>query len=383
MSALDTTKRLLWIRAGGRCIICNDYLVLDHLGSSKAIRTIGEVAHNASESSNGPRGASTVRPEDRNDIANLLLLCPNEHTAADTGRLTDPIYTEEYLRERKHAKEAWIKFVTGLDEKLTTTVLRLSGEVRGATALIAQHEAAAVTMNSSQRTPRYLPDHRGVGLTIDLTNIPNAGSPDYWRSCLSQIDSEVERLNSDIKARNTTHLSVFAFGHIPVLVALGNALDDTIATDVYQRHRSTESWFWDDDPAGVGFERSIPDLSSTKAAVLLVNASGTIAHNKLPASVSDLPTISIAPTKPHVPGPHTFRSLETLQSFTLQVQLLLADLELYPVLRHLHVFMAAPVSAAVNLGRVWPRDNAAPHITIYHLANDTYVEAMQLPRQDR
>lgn len=363
-------------------MICNEYLVLDHLGSSKAIRTIGEVAHNASESAIGPRGASSMPLPDRNDIENLLLLCPNEHTAADTGRLSDPIFTEEYLQHRKQTKEAWIQFVTGLDEKLTTTVLRLSGDVRGATALISQHEAAAVTMNSSQRTPRYLPDHRGVGLTVDLTNIPNAGSPDYWRSCLTQIDSDVERLNSDIKAQNTTHVSVFAFGHIPVLVALGNALDDTVATDVYQRHRSSESWFWDDDPSGIGFERSVPDLSGSEAAVLLINASGTVSNDKLPDSVKHLPAISIAPTKPHVPGPHTFGALATLRSFTEQVQLLLADLELYPELRRLHLFMAAPVSAAVNLGRVWPKDNAAPHIAIYHLANDRYVEAIQLPRQD-
>jgi hypothetical protein len=38
------------------------------------------------------------------------------------------------------------------------------------------------------------------------------------------------------------HLSVFAFARLPLLVYLGSCLDDTIATDIYQRHRLNEAW---------------------------------------------------------------------------------------------------------------------------------------------
>ena len=45
MRMKESTKRLIWVSAGGRCIVCNRYLVSDHLDDSAAVRQIGEVAH--------------------------------------------------------------------------------------------------------------------------------------------------------------------------------------------------------------------------------------------------------------------------------------------------------------------------------------------------
>lgn len=215
MSASEKVKRVVWARAAGRCTICNKDLLSDHLGSNTVVRSIGEVAHIAAESMIGPRGDSTVEPEDRNEADNLMLLCPNEHTEADSGRLTDPIYTLDYLRRRKEIKEAWIKFVTGLDEDRRTTILRVSGDVRGAHGMISQTDAASIVMNESLRTPWYLPDPRGSGLTVDLTGIPGPGTPSYWSSCVAQIEAEIARLHMSAKDGSTTHVSVFGFARLP------------------------------------------------------------------------------------------------------------------------------------------------------------------------
>jgi len=345
---------------------------------------IGEVAHIAGESVDGPRGASPTPTSDRNDVANLVLLCPNEHTEADSGRLDDPLYTEDFLLARKASKEAWIRFVTGLDADRTTTVLRLSGDVRGSTSLISQHDAASVTMTDALRTPMYLPDPRGVGLTIDLAEIPDPGSQQYWATCLRQVDEALERLRrfaqSDDSAGGSTHMSVFAFALIPILVALGNGLDDTLGVDVYDRHRSTDSWHWNNDAEPVAFEYTIPDVGQASEAALVINASGSIQPAELPNAASDIPLILIKPSEGHTPGPLTFASRHTLDGFTSTVRRLFADLETHKNIRHLHVFLAAPLSAAVNFGRVWPVDNAAPAMTIYHRTDNEYIPAVDLPR---
>lgn len=381
-SVRDPVRRLIWVRAGGRCIVCNAYLVSNHLDDGAAVRQIGEVAHIAGKSALGPRGVSKTPLANRDAPENLILLCPNHHTEADTGRLTDPQYTEEFLRSRKKSKEAWIEFVTGLSPQQTTTVLRLSGDVRGSTCLIEQREAAEATMRWALRTPSYLRDPRGVGLTIDLTNVPQPGTDVYWETCSRAIDAEVERLRESARMGDTTHVSVFAFALIPVLVALGYALDDTIDTDVYSRHRGSDSWHWDPHADAVEFAWSIPDTAGAVEAAVIVNASGTIQPIELPQDAHDLPCIVVEPTGSHTPSPTTCASRRTLDSFTEAFRGLLAELERHKHIRHLHLFLAAPIAIAVNIGRIWPRDNAAPSLTVYHRTNNSYQRAITLAAEE-
>ncbi len=382
MAATGRTKRLVWVRGGGRCVICNAYLVSSHLDDRATVRQIGEVAHIAGESGAGPRGVSATPPADRNEAENLLLLCPNDHTEADSGRLTDPQYTEEFLRARKHDKEAWVKFATGLGADRTTTVLRLSGDVRGSTCLVDRHEVAETVMRCSLRTPRYVPDPRGVGLTIDITDVPEPGTPHYWQTCLHQIRYEVGRLRESVRTGDTTHVSVFAFALIPLLVGLGYALDDTVDIDVYNRHRQSDSWHWDPDAATVDFTWSIPDTTDATQAAVLVNASGTIQVTEVPDPAQGLPCIVVEPRADHTPSPLTFASLATLDSFTGSFRDLLAELERHKHIGHIHLFLAAPLAAAVNVGRVWPHDNAAPSLTVYHRTRNSYEPAITLPTDE-
>ena len=382
MAATETTKRLVWVRGGGRCVICNYYLVSNHLDDRGSVRRIGEVAHIAGRSDAGPRGASATPSADRDEAENLLLLCPNHHTEADSGRLTDPQYTEEFLRARKRDKEAWVEFATALAADRTTTVLRLSGDVRGSTCLVARHEVAETTMRCALRTPSYLPDPRGIGLTIDVTDVPAPGTSDYWQACLRQIRHEVGRLRESVRTGDTTHVSVFAFALIPLLVGLGYALDDTVDIDVYNRHRQSDSWQWDAHAETVDFTWSIPDTTGATQAAVLVNASGTIQVEELPDPAQGMPCIVVEPESGHTPSPLTFASLATLDSFTVRFRDLLAELERHKHIGHIHLFLAAPLAAAVNIGRVWPHDNAAPSLTVYHRTGNSYEPAITLPREE-
>ena len=210
MSADERTKRYVWVRCGGRCVICKKYLLLEEFDTGAAVRAIGEVAHIAGESEAGPRGTSTVPVGERNDPDNLVLLCPNDHRAADKKRLKDPQYSEAYLNQLKLEHEAFVEFATGLSAIRTTTILRVFGGIRTAPGNVARDEAATVVMNYALRVPRYLPDPSGVGVEIDLRSVPDPIDAGYWSGSLRQIDAGIERLHRDVAENNTTHVSVFA-----------------------------------------------------------------------------------------------------------------------------------------------------------------------------
>ena len=121
----------------------------------------------------------------------------------------------------------------------------------------------------------------------------------YWKTSLQQMHQEVDRLRESARSGQTTHLSVFAFALIPLLVALGYALDDTIDADIYSRHRNSDSWHWDSRADAVEFVSRIPDTAGAAEAVVMVNASGTIEPSELPDAVQSLPCIVVEPSGNH------------------------------------------------------------------------------------
>ena len=77
------TRVLLFTRAGGRCEFasCNRYL-LDHPVTHQA-GNFAEMAHIVAFHPGGPRGAAELTSAERNDVANLMLLCPTCHKLID------------------------------------------------------------------------------------------------------------------------------------------------------------------------------------------------------------------------------------------------------------------------------------------------------------
>jgi len=384
VSATELTKRHVWVRCGGRCVICNKYLLLEHLEDGTAVRQIGEVAHIAGESTDGPRGDSEVEVADRNDAPNLILLCPNDHRGADKRRLEDALFAEEYLVDLKAQHEGFVEHATSLRDARPTTVLRLVGGVRGAAGNVSREEAASTVMAHALRMPTQRADPSGIGGQIDLSQLGDTIDGAYWDAGRTIIARSVDRLQRDVAEEGTGHVSVFAIALVPLLVALGNQLDDTISVDVYERHRSSESWKWNGDSPAVGFDVvTTPEVpAGTTEAVLVINASGTVQLPELPEDLASLPVFMIAPAGGATPGPDTFENADTLASFDSAVRALFAGLETTPeakAIERLHLIAAVPVSAAVSIGRRLPRDNAAPALAVYHRTDNTYDHVFDLP----
>lgn len=378
--ALSAEVRLkVWVRSGGRCVICNRHL-LDGKLSGREV-TFGELAHIVGQASSAgsPRGLDDLDPAERDDPDNLVLVCEDEHTELDK-RGTRDLFAVELLREMKRAHEARIHHVTGVAEDRSTVVLRVIGQLHGTAVEVSRDAIASAVIKSAARFPRFdlAFDRRGV--EIDLRSVPgeSAAEASYYAQAVATIDQVIDHKLGDGVARDAVqHLSVFAFARVPLLVYLGSRLDDTVPTDVYQRHRSTESWEWPGREA-VAFRVEVPsvEVAASEAAVLL-NVSGTITPEELPGEVATLPRCLVEPVDA-VPAPDLIGSAATLSAFEGAIRDLLAQLEAsHKTVRRLHVFAAVPLSAAVTLGRV-RADEVHPALLLYDRTEAGYRLALEI-----
>lgn len=101
MAITDRTRKILWVKAGGRCSICHVQIVTEGTDTDEP-SVFGEEAHIVGQSPNGPR-AGVIPHVD--SYANLILLCRKHHKQVD-----DQVghYTVERLRETKRQHEEWV-----------------------------------------------------------------------------------------------------------------------------------------------------------------------------------------------------------------------------------------------------------------------------------
>lgn len=379
MGISDPERVKVWVRSGGRCARCKTYLLESGITYKETL--LGELAHNIGRSTGpkSPRGNDSL-PLDQRDLAeNIVLLCGSCHAEIDKLIQVEDL-TVEKVAEIKQAHEAFIRHVTGLDQARTTVVVRVLGRVRGTAVELRQETAASAVLACAGRYPSFAlaPDRQGI--EIDLRQIPGeqTAGPDYYKAAAAAIDEALAtRLRPATENDAVSHLSIFALARLPLLVYLGSRIDDTIATDVYQRHRDDETWVWHANSETVEFTHRLDQDGTGDDAVLIVNASGTIHSHEIPNEVSALPRFVIEPTTA-VPGQDTVRTMATLRSFEQTVRSLFSQLESERKnVTRLHVFAAAPVSAAVMLGRSvgW---GMHPALTMYDRVDQTYVFAMEV-----
>lgn len=351
----DAERLAVWVRCGGRCAICNKYLLEGGLTYREV--SLGELAHivGQQDSDGSPRGRADLASNQRDLADNLMLLCADEHDEIDDSK-TLSIFTVDRLRTLKQVHEDRIRYVTGLAEDRSTTVLRLVAQVRGNEVELSRETIASTVISSAQRFPRFLESYNRHGFEIDLRHIPNEMQADqqYYDTAKETIDRVIERrLNDGIARDEVAHLSVFGFARIPLLVYLGSRLDDTVPTDVYQKHRDTETWLWSSRAPVVEFSiETFTEPADVTEAILVLNISGTIQTSELPQNLSGLRAYRIAPVKCEA-GQDILRNRDSLQNFSATLRQLFSQIELtHKGIRRLHVFAAIPLSAAITLGRI-------------------------------
>jgi len=382
MSLRDIDRRILWVRAGGRCTLCKTYLLEGNLSAAEV--PLGEGAHivGREESDKSARGLHELPVNERDTVDNLMLACPSCHTEIDKQFVAGLLHVD-FLRAKKREHEADIKQQTGLAKDHRTAIVRMAGEIRGARVIEMPRDAAAeAVIHSSGRFPHFVESYDRQGVEIDLRDLPGEEplTDNYYETARAKIDRAVEnQIRPAIQEGAIKHLSVFAFARLPLLVYLGTKLDDGFPLDVYQRHRSSGSWSWPTEILTAGFNvtRSADGDRDTTEAVLITNLSGTTSIADLPSGLDGLPIWSVDVNGDTAED--VFRSPADLGAFVETIRAFFTKLEsTHKGIKQLHLFGAMPISAALAFGICLKSDGLRPVVLLYDRTPTGYRYALEV-----
>jgi hypothetical protein len=349
----ERIARRVWVAAGGRCTICNRYLLDDETTGQDVM--VGQLAHVVgwSTAAGSPRGAAELDSTLRNEADNVMLLCYDQHKVIDDKSLWD-MYDAETLRGMKRDHENRIRALTAMGHDRATTVLRVVGSIHGQ-AVDLTDARVRIALFERNRFPDWT--LRGSDeYEVDLRALPGErdGTPVYWASARAHLEDRVGRLRTIVAKGKISHLSIFPLARIPVLILLGTMLDDTVPTDLYPKQRDgDEGWGWTSAGPDIQFDFArIQQGSDLSKVALQVSVSGSVDERRLPTEVDDSFTIYELSPVGVLPAPGIIGSTATLGAFSRTWRELLAAVEAqHRGVASIATFPAVPAVAAVSMGR--------------------------------
>ena len=361
-SVSDKTKLRLWVIAGGRCQYpgCNKPLWRDEL--TMANMNCAYVAHIIADSPDGPRGDPILSPQLAGELSNLMLICDAHHRLIDHEGLED--HPVDLLQRMKQQHEQRIETVSGIDKDRKSHILLYGANVGDHSSPVS-YRAAAEGLIANERYPAST-----TPLALGLGNSSFRDRTDqFWHIEAEHLRTMIEQqVRPQLASGSVHHLSIFALAPQPLLTLLGYLLCDiNYEAQVYQLRREPRGWFWAEHPDG--FEYSVHEPNGAKGQPALVLAlSATVTDDRIFAVLGDDAAIwRITVLEPHN---DFLKSPQQLQQFRQTVRPLLDKIKTRCGQGSvLHVFPAAPVSIAVELGRIIMPKADMP-LRIYDQNND-------------
>lgn len=351
------TKAIVWARAAGRCQFrgCNKPLIGD-LVSGKSNLNTAYIAHIVSDAVNGPRGDKVLSPLLTKDPSNLMLLCDVHHRLID-DRTSWRDYSVELLQGMKAEHEDRLEAVTSISRDRGCHVIRFA-------AGIGKNESPVNTEAVKQALlPEFYPVRDGI---IDL-DVPDAGMPDsdpgYWEWHQRSLRTKYqERVKGRLERNEISRLAVFGLAPMPLLIELGRLISDISEAHVRQLLREPKTWEWQAEEAKMELVREDPGQIGGVVALKL-GVSGQIKDERITSVLGN--DVSIWSLSAKSPNNDILRTPEDLSLWRRQVRAVLEVIkDKHGGEQIIHVFPAIPVSAAVELGRVW-MPKAHPPMRIY------------------
>ncbi len=341
----EEVKLKLWINAGGLCSFrgCSQSVTTHNVTFEDT--NFSNIAHIVGFNVDGPRGQSELPQSQRNNYENLILLCTKCHTLIDS-KANESFYPVELLRKFKEEHESDVaRAIDLVKTRQKTHLLRCHANILNEQVQITFEQMVQAT------APRYAQSKKFID--IDMTRIPGLDSNAYWevkRNEISRVMSDsLSRGGADLEIN---HLSVFALGPMPLLIHLGSCLPNKIQTDLFQRHRDTESWAWKENTEQIGFAINKVKDGATDQVLLLLSLSGKIHLESIDpvltqtATVYEISLVGLGPT------PTFLNEKKTLENFKMifrdAVSLINAN---HVGLEKINLFPAVPAPIAVLCGR--------------------------------
>jgi hypothetical protein len=346
---MSTTKinyknqNLLWAVSGGRCEYegCNKVLYMDILTKKRCNNAY--IAHIIANEPNGPRGDVARSKLLSDDINNLMLLCDEHHRLIDKVDVTG--HPESLLLEMKKKHEDRIMRVTSIDADLSSEIILYGANIGKHNSLLS-YRVACETIS-----PYFYPaSNDAIELGIKNTALTDS-SETYW---MAEMENLKLQFNQKVKHRlmqgDSCHYSVFALAPQPLLIKLGVLLNDLHNVKVYQKHREPSTWKWQQTSGNITYSLREPDCKKHIPA-LIFSLSATITYDRIKKVLDD--KVSIWEIIIDTPNNDFLKTEKLLADFRQITRLAFDRIKFCHGCVDLHIFPAMPVSAAVELGRIW------------------------------
>ena len=358
------TRVLLFTRAGGRCEFdnCNRYLLTHHVTHQTG--NFAQMAHIVAFRQAGPRGESRLTSAERNDISNLMLLCPQCHKLIDDN--PDP-YAVEVLQEFKKDHEARIRMLTAAKADKQAAALVL-------TAVIGSSPVAIPLADMQSAVAPFYLDQREIH-TIDLPSVIEDRTEVYWQSGMETIEGSAQRFYASLRQTGVANIAVFALAPIPLLVALGSYLSNKFPTALFQRHRDTEDWRWKQGGDPVEFKcRTLHEGTDPQRVALVCSISGVIPPVDYASAVDSSFTVYEITPDGLAPSLQCLGLRESLEAFRACYRGALQRVTGgHPGVQEIRLIPAVPAPAAVAMG-LDRMPKAHPRLVVYDKRADAGFE---------
>lgn len=349
----------VWARAAGRCefLGCNVPIWKDVLTSKEA--NVADLAHIVAASPDGPRGDPVLSPLLAKDASNIMLLCGTHHGIVDDKQL-ETIYTIDILRGYKRRHHERIERLTAIDESRRSVVLAVDIPV-GSYTLDSDPAEVDVAMAAEDLYPD---DRRKIHVSLNGM-LGRDRDQAFWKDARGGLrDRLAQQLRGAEHHGPLTHVSVFAFGPIPLMIELGYLLDEKRHCAVFNRHRDPKGWRWPRGQRRISEFRSVggtDDALRADEVALVLSVTSRVQRPSMHAVVPpNMPVIELECADPVL---DCLRSPEELAEFAGAARAAMERVHRTGA-RHVHVFPAVPVAAAVEFGRAIQK-KLHPPMTLY------------------
>lgn len=302
------------------------------------------IAHIVADKPGGPRGDAIRSELLCDDISNLMLLCNEHHNLVDKVDIKG--HSESRLLAMKRQHEARIRQITDIAPNMSSEIILYGANIGINNSPLSYQSACEALLHD------YYPANDNA-IELRMKNVPFTDDSDaYW---MIEEANLCEQFKLQIKPRlmqgNTNHYSVFALAPQPLLIKLGVLLNDLNDVKVYQKHREPSTWKWNIVSSNIEYIIHEPE-DKTKVPVLVFSLSATVTYDRIQKTLGDNTSIWEI-TLSGTPNNDFLKTEALLSNFRRTIRYTFDKIKSHHGCTELHIFPAMPVSASVELGRVW------------------------------
>ena len=369
------TKRIVNMDAHGRCMFegCGANLQTDE--TTGVVGNYGYLAHNVASAENGPRGIPGLSEIFSDDPSNILLLCDKHH------RLVDKIASADYPASRLSKMRADFcstaaRLLDGLSyEPVPAISITWPVQRNGISAPSPlQINQSMAKINWRMHSSLLSPCGDNDACLINL-------SPDKLREIWPLlIMDDAARIVACI-GMNQLRAALFAFGHMPQLIALGAKIGNKQDIIPMLRYRDGNQWTWPADTSqGKNYEvLGLNNLDKNEDEIIL-----TISFTQHPQQFDNftaetkLKTVTI---KANEFGNGALGHPVDGINFMSDMQCLLHKLKDSYGVKVIHILPCASNAACVFFGKAF--DTHHPELIVYDFNKEKMEPILRILNKDQ